>query len=78
MGRSLKKGDFTDAKLLKKVATQKSAGSNKPIKTWSRRSTIHFEFVGHTFNVHNGKQYIIVAIGSYGDPAEFVALALPN
>ena len=42
MGRSLKKGDFTDAKLLKKVVAQKSAGSIKPFMTWSRRSTIHF------------------------------------
>ena len=62
MGRSLKKGDFTDAKLLKKVVAQKSVGSNKPIKTWSRRSTIHFEFVGHTFNVHNGKQFVPVFV----------------
>ena len=62
MGRSLKKGDFTDAKLLKKVATQKSAGSNKPIKTWSRRSMIMPEFVGLTIAVHNGKQHVPVLV----------------
>ncbi len=62
MARSLRKGDFTEAKLLKKVAAQKSAGTNKPIKTWSRRSAIHPDFVGHTFNVHNGKTFIPVFV----------------
>ena len=62
MARSLRKGDFTEAKLLKKVAAQKSAGTNKPIKTWSRRSAIHPDFVGHTFNVHNGRHFIPVFV----------------
>jgi len=62
MARSLKKGDYTDAKLLKKVAAQKAIGANRPIKTWSRRSAVHPDFVGHTFNVHNGKIFIPVFI----------------
>jgi len=62
MARSLRKGDFTEAKLLKKVAAQKSSDTNKPIKTWSRRSAIHPDFVGHTFNVHNGKTFIPVFV----------------
>jgi small subunit ribosomal protein S19 len=53
MGRSIKKGPFVEGHLLEKIA--KMAGTKKPIKTWSRRSTITPEFVGHTFNVHNGK-----------------------
>ena len=55
MGRSIKKGPFIDGHLLDKIAKQNTANSKKPIKTWSRRSTITPEFVGHTFNVHNGK-----------------------
>lgn len=55
MGRSLKKGPFVDAHLLEKV--QKLGGEKKPIKTWSRRSMIVPEFVGHTFLVHNGKTH---------------------
>jgi small subunit ribosomal protein S19 len=55
MGRSIKKGPFADDHLLKKVAKAKAANSKTPIKTWSRRSTISPEFVGLTFNVHNGK-----------------------
>ena len=62
MARSVKKDYFTDAKLLKKVAALKAAGSGKPIKTWSRRSAVHPDFVGHTFNVHNGKIFIPVFI----------------
>ena len=55
MGRSLKKGPFVDAKLLRKVLRQKEAGDHSPIKTWARRCTIVPEFVNHTFEVHNGK-----------------------
>ena len=55
MGRSIKKGPFVDGHLLDKIAKLNAASQKKPIKTWSRRSTITPEFVGHTFNVHNGK-----------------------
>ncbi|RMG07267.1 MAG: 30S ribosomal protein S19 [Planctomycetota bacterium] len=55
MGRSLKKGPYVDAKLLRKVLQQKEAGDHKPIRTWARRCTIVPEFVNHTFEVHNGK-----------------------
>ena len=55
MGRSLKKGPFVDQYLFKKIDKLNDGGSKKPIKTWSRRSTITPEFVGHTFLVHNGK-----------------------
>jgi len=57
MGRSLKKGPYVDAKLLKKVRLQKQTGAREPIRTWSRRSTIVPDFVGHTFLVHNGKVF---------------------
>lgn len=62
MSRSLKKGPFVDEKLLKKVQKQKDLGSHEPIKTWSRSSTIVPDFVGHTFNVHNGKIFIKVFV----------------
>jgi small subunit ribosomal protein S19 len=56
MSRSLKKGPFVDVKLLAKVEKMSGAGgTKKPIKTWSRRSMITPDFVGHTFLVHNGK-----------------------
>ncbi len=55
MGRSVKKGPYVDAKLLRKVLRQKDAGSHTPIQTWARRCTIVPEFVNHTFEVHNGK-----------------------
>ena len=55
MTRSLKKGPFCDAHLVKKVETAQAIKDKKPIKTWSRRSTITPDFVGHTFLVHNGK-----------------------
>jgi len=55
MGRSLKKGPFVDFHLLEKIDKQNDVGTKKPIKTWSRRSTITPDFVGHTFLVHNGK-----------------------
>lgn len=62
MARSLKKGPFMDKYLLKKVEEIKKSGKKKPIKTWSRRSTIFPEFVGYTFNVYNGKKFISVFI----------------
>jgi small subunit ribosomal protein S19 len=55
MGRSIKKGPFADFHLLDKVQKAKITNQKTPIKTWSRRSTISPEFVGLTFNVHNGK-----------------------
>ena len=54
MSRSIKKGAFVDASLMKKVEAQNAAKENKVIETWSRRSTIYPEFVGHTFGVYNG------------------------
>lgn len=57
MARSLKKGPFVDAKLLKKVRDAKQAGSNKSIKTWRRACTITPEMVGVTFEVHNGRWF---------------------
>ena len=61
MSRSLKKGAFTDPKLLAKVIAQK-AGDKSPIKTWSRASTITPEMVGITFAVHQGKKFIPVFV----------------
>jgi small subunit ribosomal protein S19 len=55
MGRSLKKGPYVDEKLLVKIERMNDSGDVRPIKTWARRSTISPEFVGHTFEVHNGK-----------------------
>lgn len=55
MGRSIKKGPFVEAHLLEKITKMNASGAKKPIKTWSRRSMITPDFVGHTFNVHNGK-----------------------
>jgi small subunit ribosomal protein S19 len=61
MGRSIKKGPFVDASILKHVARVR-VGEGKAIKTWSRRSTILPEFVGHTFTVYNGKRFIPVFV----------------
>jgi len=57
MGRSIKKGPFIDGHLLEKIQKAKAANSKAPIKTWSRRSVITPDFVGLTFNVHNGKLF---------------------
>src|SRR2546429_9518483 len=57
MGRSIKKGPFVDDHLLDKILKAKETKSKTPIKTWSRRSTITPDFVGLTFNVHNGKGF---------------------
>jgi len=62
MARSLKKGPFVDGHLVKKVETMEKTGMKRPIKTWSRRSMILPEFVGHTFSVHNGKTFETVFV----------------
>ncbi len=62
MARSLKKGPFLDGHLLEKAQKAIRSRDKRPIKTWSRRSTILPEFVGLTFSVHNGKQHIPVYI----------------
>lgn len=62
MARSLKKGPFVDKHLMKKVETVNESGKKEVIKTWSRRSTIFPNFVGLTFAVHNGKEFIPVYI----------------
>lgn len=62
MSRSLKKGPFVDHHLIKKVEKQNIEGGKKPIKTWSRRSMIIPEMIGHTFEVHNGKKFLTVFV----------------
>ncbi len=62
MSRSLKKGPFVDAYLMKKVEALNAAGKKEVIKTWSRRSTIFPAFVEHTFAVHNGKEHVPVYV----------------
>jgi small subunit ribosomal protein S19 len=62
MSRSSRKGPYVDIKLLKKIETQKGSGARAPIKTWSRACTVVPDFIGHTFAVHNGKQFTQVFI----------------
>ena len=62
MGRSVKKGPFVDHHLVKKVGAARAASDKRPIKTWSRRSTILPDFVGLTIAVHSGKQHVPVYI----------------
>jgi small subunit ribosomal protein S19 len=62
MSRSLKKGPFTDDHLVKKVVDMNDKNEKKVVRTWSRRSTIRPEFIGHTLAVHNGKKFIPVYI----------------
>ena len=62
MARSLKKGPFADASLLKKVDAQVASGDKQVIKTWSRRSTIFPSFVGLTFAVHDGRKHVPVYV----------------
>ena len=62
MSRSLKKGPFVDHKLLKKIDKLNKDGKKKIIKTWSRRSMISPDFIGHTFAVHNGNKFIPVFV----------------
>jgi small subunit ribosomal protein S19 len=62
MGRSLKKGPFVDTSLLEKIEVMNRGSEKKVVKTWSRRSTVIPEFVGHTLAVHNGKKFIPVYV----------------
>ena len=62
MARSIKKGPFVDLHLVKKVETARGTNDKRPIKTWSRRSTVLPDFVGLTIAVHNGKQHVPVYI----------------
>ncbi len=62
MARSIKKGPFVDGHLLKRVDAARASNDKRPIKTWSRRSTILPDFVGLTIAVHNGKQHIPVYV----------------
>jgi len=62
MPRSLKKGPFIDASLLKKVLKVLESGDKKPIKTWSRRSVINPQMIGKTIAVHNGRQHVPVFV----------------
>ena len=62
MARSLKKGPFADASLLKKVDAMNASGSKAVIKTWSRRSTIFPQMVSHTIAVHDGRKHVPVYV----------------
>jgi len=62
MARSIKKGPFIDIKLFKKIEEMNSSNQKKTIKTWSRRSTIFPEMIGHTLMVHNGKSFVPVYV----------------
>ncbi len=62
MARSLKKGPYVFERLLNKVRELNKSGKKEVIKTWSRRSTIYPDFIGHTFAVHNGKEFIPVYV----------------
>ena len=62
MSRSIKKGPYVDSKLIKKIEKMSKNGKKNVIKTWSRRSMITPEFVGHTFAVHNGNKFIPVFV----------------
>jgi small subunit ribosomal protein S19 len=62
MPRSIKKGPFCDDHLLKKVDAANNSSDKRPIKTWSRRSTIFPEFIGHNFMVHNGRKFVPVYV----------------
>ncbi|HNX36622.1 MAG TPA: 30S ribosomal protein S19 [Kiritimatiellia bacterium] len=62
MARSIKKGPYVEKSLLEKVEKMNASGRKQPIKTWSRRSMILPDFVGHTFAIHNGKQHVPIFI----------------
>jgi small subunit ribosomal protein S19 len=62
MGRSMKKGPFTDDHLFEKVEAMNVKNEKKVIRTWSRRSTVLPDFIGHTIGVHNGRKFIPVYI----------------
>ena len=63
MSRSLKKGPYVEEHLMKKITRMNDEASRKPFKTWSRRSTIFPEMIGHTLLVHNGTKFIPVHVG---------------
>src|ERR1017187_5779373 len=62
MGRSLKKGPYVNERLLAKVDKQQRSGSREPLKTWARDCTVVPDFIGHTFMVHNGKNFAKVFV----------------
>ena len=62
MPRSVKKGPFVEEKLAAKVERMNKTGEKKPVKTWSRRSMIIPEFVGHSFSIYNGKKFVSVFV----------------
>lgn len=62
MSRSVKKGPFVEERLMRRITAMNENGEHKPVKTWSRSSTIFPEMVGHTIAVHNGKQHVPVYI----------------
>ena len=62
MSRSIKKGPYCDAKLLRRIETLNSSGEKTVIKTWSRASTILPQMIGHTIAVHNGKMHVPVLV----------------
>ena len=62
MARSIKKGPYVDPRLLEKIERMNRSGEKRPVKTWSRRSMIVPEFIGHTIAIHNGKQHISIFI----------------
>lgn len=62
MSRSVKKGPFVEERLMKRIIAMNESGENRPVKTWSRSSTIFPEMVGHTIAVHNGRQHVPVYI----------------
>jgi len=62
VSRSIKKGPYVDQKLLSKVMVQKDRRSSDPLKTWARACTVVPEFIGHTFMVHNGKNFLRVYV----------------
>ena len=62
MGRSTKKGPYVDDKLYMKVMKQKEAGRVEPIKTWARACTIVPEFVGHKFDIHDGRKFVSLLV----------------
>ncbi len=62
MARSIKKGPFVDGHVLKKVEAMEASGEKRIIRTWSRRSTVTPEMIGHTFAVHNGRKFIPVYV----------------
>ena len=72
MGRSIKKGPFVQAALMKHVEAMNASGKKQVIKTWSRASTIFPEFVGHTFAVHDGRKHVPVYV------TEDMVLQAPN